>query len=889
MKFFDFFFLISLCLCINDYHINNSRYINESYFEAEMNFDIKTHKKILLSDYNITQKRDSTQEIKPITKLKLTLSVECDEILHITINDINNSRWDPSKYLLTSPKQYCNQSLSQFGANIIINNKTNEYKITLTNDKANETYYEISSDLNFLFSDTFLIYQTLLTSNDIYGYGERDHQFKLGDGTFTLWPNDTGGVHYDDGVGGSNLMGHQPIGLHRTAKGLFIGEIFMNTNPQDVVIDSLTYQPKILFEHRTTGGFIDVYIVKGDTPDEVLVKMQRIYGRPTMPPLWALGYHHSRYGYKDESDLLEVRKYDTRYGIPYDGVWSDIDTLEGNRVFTIGGKFKNLPHIVEEFHEGHKHYIPIVDYGIKVGDDGKYREKNCLIKSNYTKENLVIYSWPGEIVLPDFFNKDTISIWEESLQEYYSLVHFDGVWLDMNEPAANISLPGEIIMNDKMNPSLSKYLDLPYIPGYKPNHTDLHTHTVSENGYSPIEPSMLTIFNTKPLIPYLQSKATYEFLSREGKRPFILSRGNTMGQGKYSFHWLGDNQSSWGHLKLSIAGVFNYNIYGIPMTGADICGFLKNATDTLCARWYTLGAFYPFSRNHNDKKSVSQLPWKVGKLTLLAAKKAIQLRYSLIRYLYSQLYEVSLGLRGSVFKPLFFEYQNDVNVYKEEILDREIMFGKSFLLIPVLSESEDDFKAYFPNDDWNDIKSGKSIAQYDSNNKDKGKEIYLSGKYDSIHLYLRGGQIVPYQTITKKVSSTYELLKQPIDIIINPNYLGYAYGDIYFDNESLDINQNLKISITFNKTSITFAHFDNLNALPENTNLSINKIKFFNIAYFSSVNFAIVKTKKSIKFIRLLKRDSVYELNLHSSYSLIEIESIELSSKRSRFLNSKYQ
>ena len=281
------------------------------------------------------------------------------------------------------------------------------------------------------------------------------------------------------------------------------------------------------------------------------------------------------------------------------------------------------------------------------------------------------------------------------------------------------------------------------------------------------------------------------------------------------------------------------------------------------------------------------MPWKVGKLTLLAAKRAIQLRYSLIRYLYSQLYEVSLGIRGSVFKPLFFEYQNDINVYKEDIIDWEIMFGKSFLLIPVLSESEEDVKAYFPNDDWNDIKSGKAIVQYDSKYKDKGKEIYLSGKYESIHLYLRGGQIVPYQSITQKVRSTFELLKEPIDIIINPNYLGYAYGDIYFDNESLDISQYLKIAITFNKKSITFEHFDNI--LSDNTNININKIKIFNIAYFPFVNFAILQAKNSIKCIRLLKKDSVYELNLHSSYSLLDIDSIELCSKRSRFLNTNYQ
>ncbi len=130
--------------------------------------------------------------------------------------------------------------------------------------------------------------------------------------------------------------------------------------------------------------------------------------------------------------------------------------------------------------------------------------------------------------------------------------------------------------------------------------------------------------------------------------------------------------------------MLNFNLLGIPMVGADICGFNGNTTAKLCQRWMELGAFYPFSRNHNSIECVDQDPVSLGPAVVRASVRALRLRYALLPYLYTLF--VRAHLRGTpVARPLFAEFPGNRDTYDlgEEGL---FMLGPALLVAPVLEE-----------------------------------------------------------------------------------------------------------------------------------------------------------------------------------------------------------
>ncbi|KAL7989549.1 hypothetical protein Chor_012215 [Crotalus horridus] len=153
-----------------------------------------------------------------------------------------------------------------------------------------------------------------------------------------------------------------------------------------------------------------------------------------------------------------------------------------------------------------------------------------------------------------------------------------------------------------------------------------------------------------------------------------------------------------------------FNLYGVPLVGTDICGFLNSTTEELCVRWTQLGAFYPFMRNHNDHGSKSQEPYAFSLEAQQAMRKAFSLRYSLLPYLYT-LFHKAHSTGETVARPLYFEFPQDTYTWT---IDRQFMWGAGLLITPVLEEGIRKMAGYFPLGTWYNIVTEPALTTTES-------------------------------------------------------------------------------------------------------------------------------------------------------------------------------
>ncbi|XP_016431268.1 lysosomal alpha-glucosidase isoform X2 [Sinocyclocheilus rhinocerous] len=600
-----------------------------------------------------------------------------------------------------------------------------------------------------LFADQYLQLSTSMASSAISGLGEHytPITLDLNWSSVSLWNRDMA-PHRS-----ANLYGSHPFFLVQEGDGQAHGVFLLNSNAMEVFL-----QPAPALTWVTVGGILDFYIFLGPSPQSVVQQYHEVIGYPMMPPYWSLGFHLCRWGYTSTNITRTVVQLMRQAKIPLDVQWNDLDYADQRRVFTFDPqRFGDLPQMVEEFHQLGMKYVLILDPGISsASPPGSYKPfddglKRGVFIKNSTGQILIGKVWPGPTAFPDFTNPTTQDWWMDCIRVFHSKVPVDGLWIGSVDgcPDSDLEKP-------------------PYTPGVIGGQLNSGTLCVSAQQY------LSNHYNLHNLYGLTEAIATHRALLKvKSTRPFVLSRSSFPGLGRFSAHWTGDVRSDWEQLRFSIPGVLLFGLYGIPLVGADVCGFGGDTTEELCVRWTQLGAFYPFMRNHNDRPNAPQEPYVFSQQAQDAMRTAITLRYSLLPFLYT-LFHHTHSSSSTVARPLFLEFPTDPNC---QSIDRQFLWGSSLLISPVLEEGAVQVTAYLPPGTWYSLHNGEAYCS-------KGQCILFPAPLDTINVHVREGSIIPQQVPALTTTAS---RRNPFTLIVALSVGNWAKGELFWDDgESLD-------------------------------------------------------------------------------------------------------
>ena len=552
-------------------------------------------------------------------------------------------------------------------------------------------------------SDIVKMSKTAQKMECFYGLGDKPMHFNLKGKRVQNWVTD----EYAYGKDRDPIYKAIPfyIGLHNdTAYGVFFDNTFRT-------FFDFGQERRHVTSFWAQGGEMNYYFFYGPEMEQVVTSYTDLTGRPEMPPLWALGYHQSKWSYYPESNVRELAAKFRELRIPCDALYLDIDYMEGFRCFTWNKEYFPDPEkMVSDLAEDGFKTVAIIDPGIKIDKDYNIYQE-ALEKGYFCRRAdgplMRGKVWPGECNFPDFTNPEVRTWWSGLYKELIEDVGIAGVWNDMNEPAV-MEVP-------------TKTFPLDVRHDYDGNPC---SHRKAHNIYG-----------------MQMAKATYQGVKEYvyPKRPFIITRSAYSGTQRYSSSWTGDNVASWEHLWLANQQVQRMCVSGMSFIGSDIGGFAEQPTGELFTRWIQLGVFHPFCRVHSSGDHGDQEPWSFDKDVTDITRKFVELRYKLLPYLYTMFYRYATdGI--PMIKPLvYFDQEDHQTYYRTD----EFICGDHLLVCTIQEPNAKGRRMYIPRGRWYNYWTGEVI--------EGGKEQWVDADIQTIPLFVREGGIIPKYPVQQYV------------------------------------------------------------------------------------------------------------------------------------------
>lgn len=484
-----------------------------------------------------------------------------------------------------------------------------------------------------------------------------------------------------------------------------------------------------------TGDGVDYYFMSGPNADGVIANMRSLTGQAPMFPLWTYGFWQSRERYKTQDELLEVVKKFRELNVPLDGIIQDWQYWGSNYLWNamefLNPGFYDPQKMVNDVHGMNAHMIISIwnSFGPMTKQYKKLEKINALFNFD-TWPQSGSEKWPPNPDYPsgvrvyDAYNPEARKIYWEHLNNGIFKLGMDGWWIDSSEP-------------DHFNPKKEDFDTKTYLGSFR------------------------KVRNAYPLMT-IGGVSEHQRALTSDKRVFILTRSAFAGQQRYGANtWSGDVVASWDALRNQISAGLNFSLCGIPYWNSDIGGFFlwnfKNPLENadyreLHVRWIQFGAFCPMMRSHGEgyPREIYQFG-KKGTPVYDVIEKYINLRYSLLPYIYSASWDVTAN-QSSMMRALVMDFAQDKQALD---INDEFMFGKSLLVSPVTQpmywKNEVHGKDTVKTEDFSAIKTKevylpKGADWFDFWNGDKftgGQKVKKEVPLDIIPVYVKAGSVLP--------------------------------------------------------------------------------------------------------------------------------------------------
>ena len=615
--------------------------------------------------------------------------------------------------------------------------------------------------LSFFETDQQGTFTYSLSENDIvYGLGEQIRGINKRGWQYVSWNYDNPNHHEDT----RSLYGaHNFIIIHGAVT---FGAFFDYAGKMEFDIG---YTKRSVMQIHAASNNLTVYIITGESEKDIVKQFRKMVGRSYIPPFWAFGYGQSRWGYKTEEDIRTVAKQYQDAGIPLDSIYLDIDYMERYKDFTVDTeRFPNLKGLATDMKEQGIHLVPIIDAGVKIEDGYDVYEEG--VQNNYFCKNaeggdFVGAVWPGRVHFPDFLQPKARD-WFGRKYGVLTGKGIDGFW---NEPAIFYTEDrladtcAEIEKLTAGNMGIQEYFAFTgMVAGLNGNIGDY------DKFYHNVDGKMVKHSEVHNLYGMNMTRSAFEALQEISpeKRTLFFSRSSYIGAHRYGGIWQGDNKSWWSHILQSMQQLPALNMAGFLFTGSDTGGFGCDTTEDLMIRWLQYSLFTPLFRNHSADGTREQELYQFSNVE--AAGKMIQIRYSLIPYLYSEFLKAALN-DEMMFKPLAFDFPDDAMA---EQVEDQLLLGNELMIAPIYKQNAQGRYVYLPEEMM--LVRMHSSKDYTTEILPKGHH-YVSVGLDELVFFIRNQKAIPFAESAENTAKT------DYNTIQLLGYEGSSY-ELYTDN-----------------------------------------------------------------------------------------------------------